>query len=282
MADLDKVRPEDQFLDLSDYARPLARILTRALIPTPVTPIQVTLAYTAVGLAAALLYAQGTYAAAALAGVLLLVKSTLDAVDGSLARARSRPSRVGRFLDSILDFVINAAVYLGIVWPWFGATGEAGPLLLAGAALLSATWQGTAFNYYYVKYRLLTGGDTTSRLDESAEGGMPWDDRRALRLLRGLYAAIYGWQDRLMAWLDRRITPGQPASAYTDRRFLTAVTAMGLGTQLAVIALFSWLGSPIWALGIFVIPFNVCFGGLMLYRYAKYQRQRVSPPYWQR
>ncbi|MER3457952.1 MAG: CDP-alcohol phosphatidyltransferase, partial [Chloroflexota bacterium] len=47
---LDKVRPEHHFLDLSDYARPLARRLTRALAPTPVMPVHVTLAYTLVGL----------------------------------------------------------------------------------------------------------------------------------------------------------------------------------------------------------------------------------------
>lgn len=267
---LDKVRPEHHFLDLSDYARPLARRLTRALAPTPVMPVHVTLAYTLVGLAAAALYAQGTTLASALAGLLLLVKSLLDAVDGSLARARQRPSRVGRFLDSLLDFALNAAVYLAIAWPRARTTGSPQPLALALAALLSATWQGTAFNYYSVAYRLRVGGETTSRLDESGEDGMPWDDPRALRLLRALYALVYGWQDRLMAALDRLVTPGQPPHAYTDRRFLTAVTAMGLGTQLAVIALCSWIGRPTWALYALVGPFNGYFVGLMVYRYIRH------------
>jgi len=203
---------------------------------------------------------------------LLLVKSLLDAVDGSLARARQRPSRVGRFLDSLLDFALNAAVYLAIAWPWARTTGSPQPLALALAALLSATWQGSAFNYYSVAYRLRVGGESTSRLDESGEDGMPWDDPRALRLLLALYALVYGWQDRLMAALDRWVTPGQPPGAYTDRRFLTAVTAMGLGTQLAIIALCSWIGRPLWALYAFVGPFNVYFVGLMAYRYTRYRQ----------
>lgn len=271
MVNLDKVRPEHHFLDLSDYARPLARRLTRALVPTPVMPVHVTLAYTLVGLGAAALYAQGAPGTTALAGLLLLVKSLLDAVDGSLARARQRPSRVGRFLDSLLDFALNAAVYLAIAWPWARAAGSPAPLALALAALLSATWQGTAFNYYSVAYRLHVGGETTSRLDESGDDRMPWDDPRALRLLLALYAVIYGWQDRLMARLDRWVTPGQPPQAYTDRRFLTAVTAMGLGTQLAIIALCSWIGRPIWALYAFVGPFNAYFVGLMMYRLVRYR-----------
>jgi phosphatidylglycerophosphate synthase len=272
--DGDKVGPEHRFLDLSDYARPVARVLTRALVRTPVTPIHVTLTYTLVGLIAAVLYAQGTYLSGALSGVLLLVKSTLDAVDGSLARARSRPSRVGRLLDSLLDFVVNVAVFISIALPEANASGSPFPLSLAVAALVSATWQGTAFNYYSVAYRQHVGGETTSKLDESVGGGMPWDDPRALHLLLTLYALVYGWQDRWTARLDGFTAPHHPAAEYTDRRFLTAVSAMGLGTQLALIALCSWLGRPIWALYLFVGPFNLYWGGLIAYRYTKYRNVR--------
>ena len=45
-----------------------------------------------------------------LAGIGLIVKSFLDALEGSLARARNRPSRVGRFVDSVCDYIVNAAV----------------------------------------------------------------------------------------------------------------------------------------------------------------------------
>src|SRR5512136_1417033 len=110
----DKVDAQAHFLDLSDYARPIARRLTRALVNTSITPLQITLVYTLIGLIAALLFAAGGYLNGVAAGCLLLVKSTLDAVDGSLARARQRPSRVGRFLDSLCDYFINAAVFFGI------------------------------------------------------------------------------------------------------------------------------------------------------------------------
>ncbi len=161
----DKVQSADKFLDLSDYARPIARRLTRALVNTRITPIQITIAYTLIGLIAAILFATGTYLNGVIAGVLLLVKSTLDAVDGSLARARQRPSRVGRFLDSICDYFINAAVFFGLALNGGSITIE--KVIIAFLALECATWQGTAFNYYYVYYRKLTGGDTTSQLNEN-------------------------------------------------------------------------------------------------------------------
>lgn len=85
---VDKVQADDKFLDLSDYGRPLARRLVRVLVNTPITPVQVTLTYTVVGSIAALLFARGGYVNGVAAGILLLVKSTLDAADGSLARAR--------------------------------------------------------------------------------------------------------------------------------------------------------------------------------------------------
>ena len=186
----DKVRSSDKFLDLSDYARPIARRLTQALVNTRITPIQITVTYTLIGLIAAVLFATGIYPNGVIAGVLLLVKSTLDAVDGSLARARQRPSRVGRFLDSICDYLINAAVFFGLALSGGSITIE--KVIVAFFALECTTWQGTAFNYYYVYYRKLTGGDTTSQLNENEAQNYPWDNPHTMQALLSIYAIIYG------------------------------------------------------------------------------------------
>ncbi len=267
---LDKVQSADKFLDLSDYARPVARRLTRMLVNTPITPIQITVAYTVVGLLAALLFATGAYLNGAIAGVLLLVKSTLDAVDGSLARARKRPSRVGRFLDSICDYFINAAVFFGIALNGGAITLE--KLIVAFLALECATWQGTAFNYYYVYYRKLTAGDTTSQLDENEAKNYPWDNPQVVQALLNVYLIIYGWQDVLLAKLDRAITPDRAAPIYRDKRLLTATTAMGLGFQLLLIAICVWLDRAQWALGLFIGPLNVYWVIIILLRYRRARR----------
>lgn len=267
---LDKVTADYHFLDLSDYARPIARRITRALINTPIAPIQITFAYAVIGFIAAALFASGTYLNGAIAGVLLLVKSTLDAVDGSLARARNRPSRVGRFLDSLFDYFINAAIFLGLASSGQPLTVER--LMLALLALESATWQGTSFNYYYVYYRTLTGGDTTSKLHETEEQSYPWDDARVLRVLVQVYRVIYGWQDALLAKLDRAITPDRADPIYRDKRLLTATTAMGLGFQLLLIAIAAWLDRAEWALWLFIGPMNVYWVIIILMRSARSQR----------
>ena len=147
-------------------------------------------------------------------------------------------------------------------------------ILLAFLALEFATWQGTAFNYYYVYYRTLTGGDTTSKLQETEEQTYPWDDARVLRVLIRLYRVIYGWQDALLGKLDRAITPDRADSIYRDKRLLTATTAMGLGFQLLLIAIAAWLDRTAWALWLFIGPMNVYWVIMILLRSARSQRSR--------
>ena len=196
---MDKVPEGHRFLDMSDYARPLAKVLVRLLLPTRVSPVHLTLAHTAVGFMAAILFALDRWLP--FAGALLLLKSALDAADGSLARARGRPSRVGRFLDSICDVLVTIAVFFGIAAGAWRRMGQA-HWALAALAIVFATLQCSVFNYYYVRYRAQTGGDTTSDVNESETRGYAWDNPRALRALHALYRLIYGWQDLLMDHVD--------------------------------------------------------------------------------
>jgi CDP-diacylglycerol--glycerol-3-phosphate 3-phosphatidyltransferase len=48
-------------------------------------------------------------------GVLLAVVGTFDALDGTVARLAGRKSRFGAFLDSTVDRLSEAAVYLGLL-----------------------------------------------------------------------------------------------------------------------------------------------------------------------
>ena len=270
---LDKVQAADKFIDLSDYARPIARRITRALVNTPITPLQVTLTYGILGMVAGLLFAMGGYLNAVLAGTLLLVKSTLDAVDGSLARARQHPSRVGRFADSVCDYLVNAAVFFGLAMNGGALTIE--HAVLAVAALEFATWQGSTFNYYYVYYRNLTAGDTTSDIHETEAKSYPWDDPRVVQVLLNLYKIIYGWQDALLGRIDRAITPDGASPIYRNKRLLTAITVMGLGFQLLMIALCAALNRASWALLIFIGPMNMYWLVIVLIRHSLSHRARA-------
>ena len=262
-----KVPQSQAFFDLSDLAGPAGRWLALRLVDSPVSPIQLTLAFTAAGLGAALLLAIGH--AAWLAALLLVAKSALDAADGGLARARRHPSRVGRFLDSDCDFVVNVAVYAGLAAGLVGRSGQLWYVPLAFLALVSAMLQVSLFNHYYVRYRQATGGDQTSQVSEAEPAGFAWDNPALLGPLYAAYRLIYGWQDAVVAHLDQLATPD---GAVISRGFMTAVSVLGLGTQLLLLAVCGIVGHPEWALWLFVTLFNVYAAALMLSR-----RPRLNP-----
>lgn len=192
------------------------------------------------------------------AGAMFLqVKNLLDAVDGSLARARSTPSRVGRFLDSLADFFINLLVFVAIA--------PRHPIF-ALLALLFATLQCSYYNYYSVVYRKQTGGDTTSRVDETENFALPGDNPHLLSFLKWLYAILYGWQDRLMQYLEKATMEGVSEPGEVSPSFLTLVSPLALGFQILLVTLWAFAGHPEYALWIFLVPMNLYWGFVVAYR----------------
>ena len=74
-------------------------------------PPAVVLANAAVGLVAAFALARGDLIAAA---VLLQLKTLLDNLDGQLARASGQVTLVGRYLDTLADLLVNAALFAAL------------------------------------------------------------------------------------------------------------------------------------------------------------------------
>ena len=126
------------------YVRRLSPYVTRALIPTRVSPNAVTWAMTVVGLlAAAVLTLPGVWPAA-VALVLIQVQILLDCSDGELARWRRQYSTAGIYLDRFAHYLTETAlpIALGIRadggWDEIGTYTTLG-LLAAVLALLVRT-----------------------------------------------------------------------------------------------------------------------------------------------
>jgi phosphatidylglycerophosphate synthase len=272
-----KVPRAAEFTDLSDYARPVALWIAGRLRDTSVTAPDVTAFWGIVGLVGALCYAAGGYEYALLGAAALQLKNILDAVDGSLARLQSRQSRVGRFLDSIGDAVVAAAVSVGLGI----AIARDRPIiyacLLAFAALVLGLLQGSVFNYYYVRYRSRQGGDTTSRVKEQLTkyDEIHYDDRpMALGLLRNLIGAynwIYGWQDALVRRIDDWAVRPLTSAGYEDRAdelrddrvLLTALSALGPGLQILILNLYTVAGYRHLSLALELFLWTVAAGGTL-------------------
>ncbi|HVK86989.1 MAG TPA: CDP-alcohol phosphatidyltransferase family protein [Kofleriaceae bacterium] len=113
--------PVDQYFN-SHFSRPI----TTALMRTRITPNHITLFATLVGLTGAIWLLGGTWQAFAIGGTLLEIQCILDSCDGEIARLKYQGSKLGQWLDTITDgildnaFVACISIAVGGIWGTIG------------------------------------------------------------------------------------------------------------------------------------------------------------------
>jgi phosphatidylglycerophosphate synthase len=195
--------------------RPLAHPLVLALARLRVPPPLVVGAAGAAGLVAAVELGRGSLLVAAL---LVQLKTLLDNADGQLARLTGRTSAFGRYLDSEVDLLVNAALFAALGW----LTGRHALAVVAFLALTSV------LSLNFNVERLARGASA-----EPESGGLP------TAFVGRVYGLVYAPQDRLAESLVAR----QPALA--GPRSVSLFANLGMSTQLAVFGLLLALGHPV-------------------------------------
>jgi archaetidylinositol phosphate synthase len=191
-------------------AHPLVLVLARLRVPPPV----VVAAAGSAGLGAAMELGRGSLLVAA---VLVQLKTLLDNADGQLARLTGRTSAFGRYLDSEVDLLVNAALFAALAW-------TTGRVVLALAGFLALT---SVLSLNFNAERLARGA--------SAE---PEDGGRPTAFLRRVYGLVYAPQDRLAEALVAR------RPALTSPLAVSLLANLGMSTQLAAFGLLIALGHP--------------------------------------
>lgn len=222
---MSKLPKEHQFLDLSDYGRPIARRIAGLFKNTKITPVDITFMFVVSGILAILcIYYEQVW----LAAFFLILKSILDAADGELARIKQTPSYTGRYLDSVCDILLNFVI-LGIIC-WITKDSIFTMLL----AFFGMQLQGTLYNYYSVILRNKLNGDTTSRIFEnSVPKAIGEEKQKTVTFLYKLYSLLYGLFDKIIYSLDKNAVLGKVFPNW----FMTLISSFGLGFQLLVIAI---------------------------------------------
>lgn len=108
--------------------------IARGVAATGLSPNMLTVLGFLFMLVVAAVLARGAFL---LGGILLILASLFDALDGSVARVTGRVTRFGGFLDSTLDRWAEAALYGGLIW-WFWQQGLGRELALAYAAIVGS------------------------------------------------------------------------------------------------------------------------------------------------
>ena len=222
---MSKLPKQNQFLDLSDYGRPFARVIAKSLKGSWVSPVHVTISFIISGLLAIVFMLNQQYWIAAF---FLILKSILDAADGELARINDKPSYTGRYLDSVSDIILNFLILMTI---WHLTLGS---LVTALLAFFAIQLQGTLYNYYCVILRNKYDGDKTSRIIENQiPVAMNGESQRSVTILFKLYTLLYGVFDKIIYNLDKNAAQ----SKYFPNWFMTAISTFGLGFQLLIISI---------------------------------------------
>ncbi len=240
---MSKLPKEHKFIDLSDYGRIIAKPFAKSLVNTPFTPVHVTVLFFIAGLIAIYFIIHQSYI---LAAIFLVIKSIIDAADGELARLRNKPSYIGRYLDSILDLVLNFIILYTI---YHITNGNFWLMLLSFFAI---QLQGTVYNYYYIILRNNSaGGDTTSRVEEkSYPKALHNESQQIVNILFTIFTVFYGGFDRIILNLDRS---AQKVNKL-PRWFMTLVSIYGLGFQLLLIGILMSLGFVQ-----YIVPFFIAY-----------------------
>ena len=206
---------------LESVFRPLANLFVPLLRRARVPPPAVVLANAGVGLVAAFALARGDLIAAA---VLLQLKTLLDNLDGQLARASGQVTLVGRYLDTLADLVVNAALFVAIGY-------VAGQPFLAAAAFVALTLV-LAVDFNVTE--LYRESHAIPNPQPPATGGA------AERILGSLYAALFAPLDRAVRSFARWRFHGHGCyDAFT----VTFLANLGLTTQLVVLGICLLLGA---------------------------------------
>jgi archaetidylinositol phosphate synthase len=195
--------------------RPLAHPLVLVFARLRVSPPLVVLAAGAAGIVAAVQLGRGSLIAAAL---LVQLKTLLDNADGQLARLTGRTTAFGRYLDSEVDLLVNAALFAALAW----TTGQA-PLALAGFLALTS---------------VLSLNFNVERLSRAAVAE-PEAEGRATAVLRRIYGLVYAPQDRLAEALVAR------RPALRSRSAVSLLANLGMSTQLAAFGVLTAVGHPL-------------------------------------
>jgi hypothetical protein len=237
---MSKLPKKYAFIDLSDYGRPIARVIASSLVNTKATPIHVTIGFIISGSISIFFMYTGNYW---WAGFFLILKSILDAADGELARLKNTPSYTGRYLDSVADIILNMVIFITLHL----ITNE--HFIYTILAFLGIQLQGTLYNYYYVILRNSLNGDNTSRIfEDKTPIALKGEKQHHVNILFRMYKLLYGGFDKTIYGLDKNASHG----TLCPKLLMTAVSTFGLGFQLLIISCMLIIG---WKA--YIIPFFI-------------------------
>jgi phosphatidylglycerophosphate synthase len=164
------VKPQDNAITRHLY-RPISFPLTRLLVWTPITPNQISYLVGAIVVLGCWLTASASMARVVAGTAVILAAAYLDCCDGEVARLKLLSSRLGAWIDTVIDELSSVGYMAALGWHCHLAYGPRsfGDLgfdpWLAAIALGVVTYGGTM---YCVYYNIIVGVGSANSQDYAA------------------------------------------------------------------------------------------------------------------
>jgi phosphatidylglycerophosphate synthase len=281
----------EELLDLH-FNRPLAAVLVRGLLKTPITANQVTIFGMLVSCVTGYLIAVGTPAALAWAAFGLFATTILDCTDGQLARHRGGGSQLGRALDGGSDYVTALALHLGIWWYAYTvgieyAGHRAGPgesfgwILLAGISMALHCGMYDYRKQWFLAY--VAPSDTENDSVAELRAAAAVAPNRTERFLLRSYVAYASVQARFTGgYQTHALASDADCEAFvtSQRGFMRALDLNGPSLHLllmtaAALAALRWPLAFWWYVLFMIGPMNVVYAVLVLW--GRRIDRRIAP-----
>ncbi len=140
--------------------RPISLRISKLLLKTGITPNQISVLSTVIGLVGASFFFSGEYFYLILGGILIHIHSIVDGCDGEVARLKLRQTKYGGWLDSVLDRYVDAAIIFGLVYGYWSITGDTTIWIIGFFALIGSFLNSYTSDKYDSIFR---DGDMTKR-----------------------------------------------------------------------------------------------------------------------
>ena len=249
--------------------RQLARPVTWALIPLPITANQVTLLAALCGIAAGLAFTREAHgwrlAALGFAWAALI----LDCADGQLARARGGGSPLGYLLDGVGDYVIATALHAGLIAAAFAAPegaflGKVPAILVIALSGAAMAVHSNAFEAVKFRYKTALGADPGQHLERQEKILRTLEEEQGI-LARCACAGLSAYQRG-----QRKLNEASAGMTVGRTAFLLA-TLLGPTLRLSLLAASAcaaaWWPGALWVYPASSLVFaNLVYLGLRLTR----------------
>lgn len=254
-----KPRELQGFLNRTIY-HPLAHLLARALVPTPVTPNMVSVAGAILVMAAGVLYVLvATPAAIALGFFLHCAWHVVDGADGALARMSGRASPSGEIVDGLCDYAGHGVLYVllasslddrigGVAWAIAIIAGLSRAVQSVFAESQRRTYQWWAYGVPWLQNQKSDGrgiGIALSNLYLAVWHGMSGPTQRVNALVSSAEADPP--ERRRIATIARQV----------GSRALPLLAALGANPRTILLGLSMIAGTPLWFFLIEIVVLNV-------------------------